>query len=135
MSNHKHQPRKTNDEWYQLIMDCRKGGLSDTRWCELNNIRPTTFFSAVKRLRRKSFVIPDKSVDDIYDLTLPKQDVVKVDIIPDIQPPQELVPEMAPHIDNSHMIEISLGDVHIFLCNGADPDLVARTLSALRSFV
>lgn len=31
---------------------------------------------------------------DIYDLTLPKQDVIKVDIVPDIQPPQELIPEL-----------------------------------------
>ena len=61
--------------------------------------------------------------------------MVKVDIIPDIQPPQELIPAVTPHLDNSHMIEIKLGDVHISLCNGADPDLVARTLSALRSFV
>jgi hypothetical protein len=58
-----------------------------------------------------------------------------VDIVNDIQPPMECIPEVAPHIDNSHMIEISLGNVHISLCNGADPDLVARTLSALRSFV
>ncbi|MBQ6409340.1 MAG: hypothetical protein IJJ64_15065 [Butyrivibrio sp.] len=58
-----------------------------------------------------------------------------MDIISDIQPPQRIVPEATPHIDNSHMIEIKLGDVHISLCNGADPDLVARTLSALRSFV
>ena len=135
MSNQIRQSRKSNDEWYRLIMDCRRSGLSDTRWCELNNIRPTTFFSAVKRLRRVSYVIPDRTDEDIYDLTLPKQDVVKVNIVPDIQPPQEIIPEVAPHIDNSHMIEIKLGDVCISLCNGADPDLVARTLSALRSFV
>lgn len=38
-----------------------------------------------------------------HDLTLPKQEMVKEDIIPDNQPPAEFIPEVAPHIDNSHM--------------------------------
>jgi hypothetical protein len=84
-----------------------------------------------------NYEIPKSRDLDIHDLTIPKQDVVKVDIVSDIQPSKEIVPiqEVATHLDNSHMIEISLGDMHISLCNGADPDLVARTLSALRNFV
>ena len=137
MSNpRKQNPSRSDDEWYRIIMDCRKSGLSDAQYCTAHGISKSTLCCAIKRLRQKSFAIPDKSPDvDIYDLTLPKQDVVKVDIVPDIQPPQELIPAVTPHIDNSHMIEISLGDVHIALCNGADPDLVTKTLSALRSFV
>ena len=136
MSNPRKQlPRRSDEDWYRLIMDCRKSGLSDAQFCRVNGIPNSSFCTAIKRLRKKSFAIPEAGDVDIYDLTLPKQDVVKVNIVPDIQPPQELIPEVAPHIDNSHMIEISLGDVHISLCNGADPDLVARTLSTLRSFV
>lgn len=135
MPNHKHQPRKSDNEWYRIIMDCRKSGLSDTRWCQLHDISPSTFFTAVKRLRSKSFTIPDPVDDDIYDLTIPKQDVVRVDIVPDVQPPREVItPEVAPHIDNSHMIEITMGDIHVSLCNGADPVLVSKTLSLLRSY-
>ena len=122
--------RRSDDEWYRLIMDCRKSGLSDTRWCQLNDIRPTTFFTAVKRLRNSSYAIPERRADDIYDLTLPSQDVVKVDIVRDIQPPQEYTPkEATSHIDNSHMIEIEIGGAKISLCNGADPELVVKTLS------
>ena len=136
MSNPKKpQPRRTDEEWYRLIMDCRKSGLSDSQFCQANGIPNSSFSTVVKRLRKKSFAIPEVTDVDIHDLTLQKQDVVKVDIIPDVQSPQEFIPEVSPHIDNSHKIEIKLGDVHISLCNGADPDLVARTLSALRSFV
>lgn len=136
MSNPKKQlPRRSDEDWYKLIMDCRKSGLSDAQFCRVNGIPGSSFCTAIKRLRKKSFAIPEANDVDIYDLTIPKQDVVKVDIIPDIQPPQNLIHEVTPHIDNSHMIEISLGNVHISLCNGADPDLVAKTLSALRSFV
>ena len=136
MSNpRKVSPNRSDEEWYNLIMNCRKSGMSDAQFCRANGIATSTLSCAIKRLRAKSYGIPGHRDDDIHDLTTSKQDVVKVDIIPDIQPPRELIPEVAPHIDNSHMIEISLGDVHISLCNGADPDLVARTLSALRSFV
>ena len=92
MPNHKHQPRKSDNEWYRIIMDCRKSGLSDTKWCQLHDISPSTFFTAVKRLRSKSFTIPDPVDDDIYDLTIPKQDVVRVDIVPDVQPSREAIP-------------------------------------------
>ena len=134
MSNLCYHSRRSDEEWYRIIMDCRKSGMSDAQFCHANNIAPSSLWSAIKRLRKKSFAIPQSADADIHDLTASKQDVVKVDIVNDIQPPMECIPEVAPHIDNSHMIEISLGDVHISLCNGADPDLVARTLSALRSF-
>ena len=127
--------RRNPDEWMKLVLECRKSGMSDRQWCNSNGISYYTFASAIKTLRRMNYEVPKSRDLDIHDLTIPKQDVVKVDIVPDIQPPQKIIPEAAPHIDNSHMIEISLGNVHISLCNGADPDLVTRTLSALRSFV
>ena len=136
MSNpRKQNPRRSDSEWYRIIMDCRKSGLSDAQYCNAHGISKSTFCCAIKRLRQKSFSIPEKSTDvDIHDLTLPKQDVVKVDIVNDIQPPMEYIPEVAPHIDNSHMIEIEIGGAKISLCNGADPELVSKTLMALRRF-
>ena len=125
------------DEWYRIVTECRQSGLTDEQWCLANGSKKYTLYSAIKRLRQKAYSIPSpwqRMHDVIHDLTASRQDVVKVDIFPDIQTPQELIPEVAPHIDNSHMIEISLGDVRISLCNGADPILVAKTLSALRSF-
>lgn len=138
MSNPRKQlPRRSDEEWYRLIMDCRESGLSDARFCRANDIPTSTFCSAIKRLRQKAFAIPEPASNvDIYDLTLPKQDVVKVDIVQDVQPPREtiMVPDTAPHLDNSHMIEIKMGDISISLCNGADPVLVSKTLSLLRSY-
>ena len=127
--------RRNPDEWMELALECRKSGMSDKQWCSANDIKYYPFSSALKKLRRMNYEIPKAKDLDILDLTLPKQDVVKVDIVNDIQPPMEYIPEVAPHIDNSHMIEIKLGDVQISLCNGADPELVAKTLSTLRRFV
>ena len=128
------KPYRTRDEWFALIQECRKSGMTDAQWCLANGISRHSFNSAIKRLRKCSFIIPSRRSHDTYDITAPSQDVVKVDIVPDVRPPRETVPEAAPHIANSHMIEITFGDIHISLSNGADPVLVSKTLSLLRSY-
>ena len=125
---------RTKDEWLSLIQECRKSGLPDAQWCRINGINRDSFYSAVKRLRKCSYTIPSRQSPDIYDLTSSNQDVVKVDIVPDVQLPEASMPAGAPHFDNSHMIEITFGDIHISLSNGADPVLVSKTLSLLRSY-
>jgi transposase-like protein len=46
--------RKSADEQYELIMECRNSGLSDYQWCQEHDINPGTFYNWVKRLRRKA---------------------------------------------------------------------------------
>ncbi len=58
--------RKTDEEWYRLIMDCRKSGLSDSHFCQANGIPNSSFSTAVKRLRKKSFAIPEVTDVDVY---------------------------------------------------------------------
>ena len=131
MSDRKH---RTKEEWFSLIQQCRKSGMTDSQWCLANGISRNTFNNAIKRLRKCSYAIPSRSSQDLYDFTSSKQDVVKVDIVPDVPLPRESFPKAASYIDNSHMIEITFGDIHISLCNGADPVLVSKTLSLLRSY-
>ena len=127
---------RTKDEWLILIQECRRSGMTDAQWCLANGISRHTFNNAIRRLRKCSYAIPSRSRNDIYDLTTPQQDVVKVDIVPDVtvQPPGGYITEAAPHINNPHKIEITMGGIHIALSNGADPVLVSKTLSLLRNF-
>ena len=129
-----HRVYRTRDEWFALIQECRKSGMTDAQWCLANGFSIHTFNNAIRRLRKHSYTIPSRMTHDIYDLTTPSQDVVKVDIVPDVQPSGEMIPKTVQHIDNSHMIEITFGDIHISLSNGADPVLVSKTLSLLRSY-
>ena len=127
---------KSLDDWFRIVTECRQSGLTDDQWCQINGINKNTFYSAIKRLRQKAYEVPSPMRcphDDIHDLTCSKQDVVRVDIVSDIEPPEEYIPKVVPHIDNSHMIEIEIGGARVSLCNGADPDLVSKTLSVLRS--
>ena len=70
----------------------------------------------------------------MHDLTISKQEVVKVNIINDAIEPKETIPANTMHLDNSHMIEIAFGDYKVSLCNGADPVLVSKNISILRKF-
>ena len=125
---------RTLDEWFALIQECRKSGMTDAQWCLANGFSIHTFNNTIRRLRKHSYSIPSREPHDIYDLTSPSQDVVKLDIVPDVRPSEDMIPKTVQHIENSHMIEITFGDIHISLSNGADPVLVSKTLSLLRSY-
>ena len=126
------KPYRTKDEWFALIQEARKSGMTDAQWCLAKGISRNSFNKAIQRLRKCSYAVPKRS-HDMYDLTVSSQDVVRVDIIPDVIPIKEASPKAELLLDNLHMIEITFGDIHISLGNGADPELVANTLSLLRS--
>ena len=131
-------PRKSADEQYALIMECRSSGLSDQQWCMQHDINPGTFYNWVKRLRRKAcYDIP--AATNRAGLTTPvKQEVVKVDIIPDTEPaPSSAVlptavatpvgidsPAVAP-------IEIRINEAVLRITNDVDPMLLSQILRNL----
>lgn len=120
-------------EWMSLVTECRQSGLSDAAWCERNGIKPSTFYNAVTRLRRKACEIPEPAGKaNILDLTTSHQDVVRIDIQEDL--PLELPGEResSVHLDNSHTIEIETKGLSIRLNNSVHPDLLRILLMALR---
>ena len=59
---------RTKDEWFKLVQECRKSGLSDAQWCALNGISRHSLNTAIKRLRKCSYAIPPRSADDIVEV-------------------------------------------------------------------
>ena len=128
-------PIRSDEEWFRIINECRRSGLSDSQWCKQHDIRESTFFCAVSRLRKKAYAIPnrDKSIDILPD-SLPKQEVVRIDIEPEplqLSKPEPMQVMPATYLDNSHTIEIDIHGIEIRICNGADPLLLKTILSAL----
>ena len=128
-------PSRSDEEWFQIINECRRSGLSDSQWCKQHDIRESTFFCAVGRLRKKAYVIPgrNKSMDVLSD-AIPKQDVVRISIEPELLPPgrpesMQVVP--ATYLDNSHTIEIDVHGINIRVFNSVDTELLKIVLSAL----
>jgi transposase-like protein len=125
--------RRTADEQYQLIMECRNSGLSDYQWCTEHDINPGTFYNWVKRLRRKAcYDIPSATGRGDYKPVL-KQDVVKLEVIPDHQesPIPSVGSTMLPVEETRPAIEIMLGTISIKISNDVDPKLLSQVLKTV----
>ena len=53
-------PRRSDEEWFRLINECRRSGLSDSLWCKQQAIPVSSFFCAVRRLREKAYALPER---------------------------------------------------------------------------
>ena len=128
-------PSRSDEEWFKIINECRRSGLSDYQWCKQHDIRESTFFCAVSRLRKKAYAIPnrDKSIDILPD-SLPKQEVVRIDIEPEplqLSKPEPMQVMPVTYLDNSHTIEIDVHGINIRVFNSVDRELLKTVLSAL----
>ena len=125
--------RRTADEQYQLIMECRSSGLSDYQWCTEHDINPGTFYNWVKRLRKKAcYDIPSATGRGDYKSNL-KQDVVKLEVIPDHQrsPIPSAGSTILPVKETSPAIEIMFGNVFIKISNDVSPGLLSQILNTV----
>ena len=130
------QARRSDQEWFDLIMECRQSGLSDKTWCEEHDIPTSTFYNAVTRLRKKACDIPDQSDRaPIMDLTSRKQEVVPISIVPDRIPeaaPPACAGESAVHLAGPYMIEICFGNDTLRFTNSADALLLEKVIGIMR---
>lgn len=126
---------RSDQEWMDLITECRQSGLSDYAWCEQNNVPCSSFYNAISRLRRKACSIPEHSgTVPVMDLTSLKQDVVQIDIVPDPVVTDEPAgtPPALPNLDNLHTIEIIFPNrASVRIGNSADVSLLCKVISAV----
>ena len=127
---------RSDQEWLDLITECRQSGMTDKSWCEINSIPASSFYNAVARLRRKSCQIPEQQSQPVMDLTSRKQDVVQIDIVPD-EISEPVIPVTngmtTQHLDNPHTIELLMGDgASLRISNSADPLLLEKVIGMLR---
>ena len=130
--------RKTADEQYTLVMECRRSGLTDQQWCLQQGINPSTFYTWVKRLRKKAcYDIPNSNCKAVMRPAI--QEVVKVDIIPDTEPDPQTTPTTPttlpfladPASSASAPIEVRIQSSVISITNDVDPRLLTQILRYL----
>ena len=132
----KRAPRRSLDDWMELVTECRQSGLTDVAWCEAQGISPSCFYNAVSRLRKKACQIPDPiKKASTLDLTSRKQDVVRIAIEPENSPEELLSNPMdsSMYLDNSYTIEIETNGILIRMSNSVQPSLLNLLLNALRN--
>ncbi len=126
-------------EWRELVMECRKSGLTDKEWCEQNGINLSSFYNAICKLRHKACDIPTReSAQPVMDLTVRKQDVVAIDIVQenpiDIKPVSTDIRNMeqAMNLDNSYTMELATKNGILRISNQTDLRLLDGILQIMR---
>lgn len=131
----KRAPRRSLDDWMELVTECRQSGLTDAAWCEAQGISPSCFYNAVSRLRKRACQIPDPiGKASTLDLTSHKQDVVQIAIEPELSPAELFQDERSSsmYLDNSHTIEIEAKGLTIRMSNTVQPMLLKILMDALK---
>ena len=86
--------RRTEAEKLEMIKQCRASGLSDSQWCRLHGIPPSTMYTWINRFREKGYPeVPAKDVHETTVLVSP-QEVVKLDF--DYDPLERIKPQNTP---------------------------------------
>ena len=112
--------RRTDQEWIELIQQCKASGYTDSEWCKLNGLSLSTFYTKLKLLRDKA------SLEEINKPVLhQRQEVVEVDFTE--QPLQE-----SPKLIQEVAVCLKLNGVGIEIFNTATQSTIENTLHALR---
>lgn len=121
------------DEQIKLIMECRKSGLTDYQWCETKDIKPSTFYNWVSKLKKAGYTFANSESKNTGVSV--KQEVVKVDLVErEISRPPMMEQKVSfPAIQNtpSAAAEIQIGAITLRLFNGADPIVIENTLKCI----
>lgn len=127
--------RRTEQEQYDMIMECRQSGLSDHQWCLEHDINPGTFYNWVRRFRKQACEFPAPAGKDRFQAI--HQEVVKMEIIPD--QPSNIFAESSME-DSAEMtkpiaaMELQIGKAVLRISNQTDPRLLEQTLKLLGAF-
>ena len=121
------------DEQIELIMECRKSGLTDYQWCNQKGINPSTFYNWVSKLRKAGYSIPD-SDSKTTGISI-KQEVIKLDFFEhedDSRHMREQNTRILTNVPSSSIAaEIVVGNVSIRLYNGADSQLIQNVIQSI----
>lgn len=121
---------RSDEVWMSIINDCRRSGLCDADWCRENHIAISSFYSAIRRLREKSYAIPRLQKSPVLDLTKAAPDIVQIGIIPDEEQPCQTASSF--NQSSRPTMEIYLKGVDIRLYNDVSPTLLTQVLTILK---
>ena len=127
--------RRTEQEQYEIIMECRQSGLSDHQWCLEHDINPGTFYNWVRRFRKQACEFPAPIGKDRFQAV--HQEVVKMEIIPDHPSDFFEQPSMEDSVEITKPVaamELQIGKAVLRISNQTDPRLLEQTLKLLGAF-
>ena len=135
--------RTSPGEQLRLITECRQSGLTDYEWCQQHNIKVSTLYSWVHRLKQSGGINIPAVIPTVVRKEPEQPDIVKIKIEgekqittapkPVLTPePTETCPAMQAQAGYPVM-EVIMSDVHLRVTNDVNPALLAETIRLLRS--
>lgn len=118
-------PKRSDQEWMDLIQECRTSGLGDKEWCELHEIPISTFYTKITKLRRKACDIPTANHCAVGQ----SQQVVPLSILDEAPIP---FADTTPVQTEAPAVIIKMNDYNIAITNHAARDTILNTLSVLQ---
>ncbi len=123
--------RRTAEEQYQMILECRQSGLTDCDWCRENGININTFYAWVGRARKEARYPISPAARVSSRSRVPSNEVVKVEILPDGRPRMsDDNKSIAVPLQQSSIpaIEIEAGGITFRFSGTVDVSLYEKTL-------
>lgn len=130
----------TPEKAYQLIIECYQSGLSTKQWLLENGIHQATFYKWVKKLRETAgYNFPPDNRERKFPVIAVKQDVVRVDVIPDnslevTTAGNEITPSqisVAPKTNRTIVIQFK--EAKILISDNTDQELLTSVIRSLKA--
>lgn len=125
------QKRKTrsDEEWLELIQECRASGLPDREWCQMHSISINTFYNKVSDLRKKACEIPKTQAAAARQ----KHEVVALELAGSPAPCPEHPASSTVRVPAARTaVTVRMPGYSIEIVDGASEDTIRNTLLALR---
>ncbi len=125
------QKKKTrsDEEWLELIQECRASGLPDREWCQMHSISINTFYNKVSDLRKKACEIPKTQAAASGQ----KHEVVPLELAGSPAPCQEHPASDTVRVPTTARtaVTVRMPGYSIEIADGASEDTIRCTLLAL----
>lgn len=122
--------KRTDQEWFDLIRDCKTSSLKVKSWCEQHGITAKALAYHTRRLRQKGYTIPQRSTQTIpYE----KQEVICLDIPKSISVGRADGAPLVPWTTSAVALRLDFLGVPVEISNDAAQETITNTLLALRS--
>lgn len=125
-------PRRSDQEWVDLISECRTSGMTDKAWCEAHHISTSKFYYHIRRLRKKAYILPDNPLVTTFT---EKQEVIKLEFDTCSVKTDTICESDSIGIlhSNEPAIRLNFYGCQVEISNSAAAETIQNTLTALHS--
>lgn len=116
---------KPKHNWLTVINECRRSGLSDRVWCTENDIKYSTFYYHVRRLREEACALQAATGTCTAPIT---QEIVKLNVFDSLNGQTSI----ADGADLSAAVSLQVHGISIRIQNHASATVITNTLKALQ---